>query len=288
MGLIRPNSPDWAYCTDNYPAALDSSDLGATVVPGTDDSDGAAVSLFSSALTHDVEKLLLRFSCTNPPAATDNSMLATILIDPAGGTSWATLIPFLIVNPSIMFLNITDAPARAAVEYEFPLWIPAGASLGVQMRSAGGSVPTGVHVTALAFGGNANPASWWCGQRVSAIAIDPSISTGQSHTPGSNDSFSAWANLGDPLAQPAHAFQWGVNGVFNSATYFVSVYQFEFGVSGNRIGGPFIKGISSAEVGTTMGSGIQWKSLPAGAQLQVRAKCNTGALSLGVGAYAVH
>jgi hypothetical protein len=51
----------------------------------------------------------------------------------------------------------------------------------------------------MAMGGNANPASWWCGQRVSAIGVDAANSRGTSHTPAAGLTVSGAANNGSGL-----------------------------------------------------------------------------------------
>lgn len=214
-------------------------------------------------------------------------MLATVLYDPDGGTNWQTLIPFLIVNPGELGLGTTVAPGVYGVQYDFPIHVPAGSTIGVRARNAHTTVGD-LRCIAIAQGGNANHGAWWRGQRVTAIGVVPASSQGTSHTAGNTNVFSSWTNFGSPLSENAKALQYGINGVFGSGAYFSSIYQFEFGVDGVRIGPPVIKGITSAEVGVTVSTGLIWRNLPAGTQLQVRAKCNTGALALGVAAYAIH
>lgn len=286
-GLLIPKTPDWSFCTDNYPATLSGLTMGASITPGVSDADGAVVDLFGSPISHHTEYLQLKFSYQSPPAAGDNSMLATVLYDPDGGTNWQTLIPFLIVSAGELGLSTTNTPAVYPLQYDFPIAIPAGSTIGIRARCAHTSVGD-LRCIAIAQGGNANPEAWWLGQRVSAIGINAAASQGTSHTPGSTNVFSSWTDFGSPLAESAKAFQFAVSGVFGSATYFASTYLFEFGVAGQRIGPPVIKGITSAEVGCSVSTGLVWKELRAGTQLQVRAKCNTGALNLGVGAYAIH
>ncbi len=286
MGLIQPSGPSWAYCTHNLPSDVDATDLGATCTPGTSNSDGTAVALFSSALAHDVEYLRLGLNVTAGLSA-NNDILLTVLIDPAGGTNWSTLIPDLVSGPLGGVLLSGSSPAGWAGAYDFPLWIPAGASLGVRARTAHTTAQT-IKVAAFALGGNRNPASWWCGQRVTAVGSNPSISAGTSHTPGASGAFSSWADLGSPLTFGCGALQWGVAGEGDSS-YLQASYQFEFGVGAERIGPPLFRHLTSLEAGFWLPTGPVFRTLPAGAQLQVRGTCDGGSpQSLSVAAYAVH
>jgi hypothetical protein len=286
MGLIQPSGPSWAYCTHNLPTDIDVTALGTVCTPGTEDSDGTAVDLFGAALAHDVEYLRLAISATVPGAST-NDILLTVLVDPAGGTTWSVLIPFLIVGALGDVSTSGAAPAAPAGHYDFPIWIPAGATVGVQARTAH-TVAQSLKVAAFAHGGNRNPASWWCGQRVTAIGITEAESTGTQHTADASGSFSTWTDLGSTLTADCGALQFGVNGP-QSGLYQSKNYQFEFGVASVRIGPPIFRSFTTSEAGWFLPTGPIFRQLAAGTQLMVRATCNTTApQGLGVAAWAVH
>lgn len=254
--------------------------MGTAVTAGASNSDGSAVTLLS-ALTHDVEYLVIgagRFSAVNE----DTSTLLDILIDPAGGTSWSSLIDDLLVGESVLMGGATAIPCP--VWYHFPLWIPAGAAVGAMARTARGSTLAG-QVLAFGYGANANPSSWWCGQRVSSIGINAAASMGQDHT-GGNGAFSTWADLGSPLGDACGALQFAVHGANNDTNTSNAAYHFEFGVGGNRIGPTIFRMNSTGEAGWWTPTGPIFHSLPAGAQLQVRAFQHLDVLD--VAAYAVH
>lgn len=286
MGLIQPFGPSWAYCTHNMPTDLDPTAIGATCTSGTEDSDGSAVALLSSALSHDVEYLKLTIE-GSMPASGNNDVLMDLLIDPAGGTSWSELIDSLIVGATGgVGASGSEPSAPASMQYDFPLWIPSGAALGVRARSAHTSAAT-LQVGCFAFGGNKNPASWWAGQRVSSIGINASSSTGTAHTAGNSGAFSSWANLGSTLGADAGAFQFGVNGT-GSGFYSPETYWWEFGVGDIRIGPPIFKTLTSSEVGWQFPGMPIFQSVPAGSQMRVRATCSGFSQALGAAAYAVH
>ena len=286
MGLIKPNGPDWAYCSHNLASTPSETTPGlANVTAGLSNADGSAVTIMS-ALAHDVEYLRLLIACSLTSGAV-NDILMDLLIDPAGGTSWSVLIPSIMCCKGD--LAVGGGSPGSFSGYDFPVWIPAGASLGAQARCAETTLTAPVIKPVLfAYGGNANPASWWCGQRVTAIGINASASTGQAHTPGSSGSFSTWTNLGSTLDTACGALQWGVNGE-GDGTFSTGRNQWEFGVASNRIGAPVLQFTTTSEAATWTPTGPIFKRLVAGTQLQVRAtSAASPAQPIGVAAYAVH
>lgn len=287
MGLILPGGPSWAHYSHNLTNTITGTTFGTQVASGTSSADGSAVTLLS-ALSHDVEYLKLTLG-TSATSATENNALMDILIDPAGGTSWSVLIPSLAVAGLYQIALATSAPSGPSGGYDFPIWIPAGASIGAQARNAGGTLQT-FSVLAMAQGGNANPASWWCGQRVSAIGIDAANSRGTSHAPGATANvFSSWADFGSPLGEACGALQWAVMGELTGSAWTSRQYEFEFGVGGVRFGAPFMRAITGSENGFWIPTGPIFKRLPAGAQLQCRGKASANSsVATSVAAWAVH
>lgn len=288
MGLIQPSGPSWAYCTHNLPSSLTPTSLGASCTAGASHADGTAVEMLP-ALAHDVEYLRLAISVT-ATASDDNNALLDLLIDPAGGDSWAVLIEDLIAGGGAEVSAVSTALGGPGIHYDFPLWIPAGASLGIRARGARSSGSPVIKVAAFAFGGNRNPASWWCGQRVSSINAAPSTSNGGLHTAGSSTAFSSWADLGSPLGAACGALQYATGGqsagAWSNGTG--PQYQFEFGGAGQRIGPPLYRWLGTAENGFWLATGPIFQQLAAGTQLQVRGACIATAAAVGVMAYAVH
>jgi hypothetical protein len=291
MGLIRPNGPSWAYCSHNLPSTPSLTSVGTQVTPGTSNADGTAVTALS-ALAHDVEYLKIWIAGDGSASGLNTDILLNVLVDPAGGTSWSPLIPWLIAGTlSDSTASLSTTPGGAG-HYDFPLWIPAGASIGLQARGAGATT-IGLKVVLLAYGGNANPASWWCGQRVKDIGIVSASSTGTAHLAGASGSYSSWTDLGSALDDACGALQFAVNGE-GDGTMTTGSYQFELGADGERIGAPMFRLISSSENGWWVPTGPIFRKLAAGTQLQIRAKCNgaggagTAPQNVGVAAWTVH
>lgn len=197
MALMVPSGPSFAHYSDNfgnYMAADGINGFGVGVLTGTSNADGADTAVMS-ALAHDCEYLWIAISNTGG-SSEGGASLMDLLVDPAGGTSWGVLITDLLVGSAANLLF--NAASGIPLAYHFPLWLPAGASLGARIRRQG--VARTARIMIMAAGGNKNPASWWCGQKVESIAtFDAANSLGQLHTPGTGVSVSGAANNGSGL-----------------------------------------------------------------------------------------
>lgn len=281
MGLaLKP--PSWSNCTSSWTGSNSSTTPTVVVVTaaGSANTKGTAVSLLT-AIEHDVEYLVIGVS-SGSTNATEVNILADILVDPAGGSTWnsSPLIPNLLGG----FAGNPSTSGECFHWYHFPLWVPSGSSLGAQIQSSVASETLDISVFAL--GGNKNPGSWWCGQYVTAYGPDTATSKGVDHTPGNSGSFSAWANFGSTLSADCGAVQYGIGGSDSSMTQIS--YFWEFGIASTRVGPPqFVVGSTSES---------KWKepSMPifysaaAGTQWQARAKASGTAEAYDIALYAVH
>jgi hypothetical protein len=296
MGLIT-QGPAFARWSENLGtvSADGIANVGVAVTPGTSNADGSAVTLLS-ALAHDCEYLVLAVYGFGESAVCSSSLL-DLLIDPAGGTSWSTHISDLICG----YTSFLDLDAGAALGtplmYHFPIWLKAGTSIGALARTFKQSAFTNTpRVVAFAAGGNKNPASWWCGQKVETVGtFDAANSRGQDHTAGASGAFSSWTSLGSPIGARSGAMQFGCGGEATTASPNPDsgsttgrVYRFEFGAGSNQIGPCMYRGMGGLEVGTHFFPGPVFCDIPSGTQMQVRAACGgTGPEILDVGLYLV-
>lgn len=285
MALIVPSGPQWAYNTSNL-AATPTHLLGTSVTAGASNADGATVTLLP-ALTHDVEYLRIGFNGFIYMNA-DCSALLDILIDPAGGTNWSSLIDDLLVGFTAACAT-SGAPSGPCNWYDFPLWIPAGASIGARARTAAASSVTG-NVAVFARGGNGNPASWWCGQQVRALGVDAAASHGTFITPGTAPSWSAWTNVGSALDLACGAVQFWVQGPGAAAGAYSNKDHWQIGVGGTAIGPAIAKLHTSGEASWSTPTGPIWADLPAGTQLQARGMTDAFVtpVAIDAGIYTVH
>jgi hypothetical protein len=285
MSLIVPQW-GWANCTTNISGTPGNTPGTAVTAGGSANTDGSSVSLIT-ALGHDCEFLVIGAYLFASSTA-NGSALLDILIDPAGGTSWAAAP---VINDLIV--GYGDAVQQALTNsgaprwYYFPLWIKSGASIGARVRCATASVAG--RVIAIAYGGNSQPSSWWCGQSVTEIGINAASSAGTSHTPGNTGAFSTWTNFGSTTPAPCGAVQFAIGGGTNTAVANGLAYQMEFGVSSTRIGPPLYQiGNTGEAFSQVIAPGPIFCDLASGTQLQVRGTCSTTAIAVDVGAWVVH
>lgn len=284
-------APDFAFCSHNMGSTPvgQSINFASAVTAGASNADGSTGAILS-ALTHDVEYLIIGLSGFGAAGGINPSTLLDIMHDPAGGTSWAAdpLIPDLLVGGTLP-VNLASATQGMGTPlwYFFPLWIPSGTSLGGRAQTAHSATVTG-RVVIFAYGGNRNAASWWCGRTVTAFGIDAVNSRGQDHLPGSSGSFSTWANLGSALPLDGGAYQWAAQGE-NDATWSntPSPYFLQFGVNSVQIGPTLVHGVNANETRATFPTGPLFSSFKAGEQLMVRGSGASTAETIDVSAYIV-
>ncbi len=276
MALIHPAGPSFAHWTDNLGTFSSGTTYGTQYEAGLNSGTPADASpaTLLPALSHDCEYLVLGFSGFGEAGA-DTGTLLDILYDPAGGTSWTELISDLLVGMLGATMSFAPASGRLGIPlmYHFPLWLPAGSSIGVRAKTVRATpLSTPSRVVAMAAGSNRNPASWWCGQKVETVGtLNQSTCRGQPITPGSSGSMAgSWTDLGSALSVAGGAAQWACQGQA-SGSQTQSAARVEFGIGGVQIGPALYKGMGISEDGAHWFPGPVFYSFPAGAQLQVRA-----------------
>jgi hypothetical protein len=165
------------------------------------------------------------------------------------------------------------------------LRVPAGATLGARVRTAHTSTIAG-RIGWWAYGGNRNPGTWWCGQSVETIGVDPANSIGTSHTPGNSGVYSSWTNFGSAATHAAKAAQFAIQGVMGN-TASALAYHWEFGIGSTRIGPTYFKALTTSENSIVQPDQPIFANVPAGAQLMARATCSGTAEAQDIAAYLV-
>lgn len=266
MGLILP---PWTFnsVSSNLPSTpASSSPLSSAVTSGTSNADGTAVTLLS-ALAHDVHYLTVGFGEFFNNASLVNA-LADILVDPAGGSSWSSFIDDLVCG----FTRATGFGASNASMnqwYCFPVFVKAGSSLGVRVRSNDTVARTG-DCTIYAYGDPSRPDMWWCGQKVESLGIDAANSKGADVTGGANDVYGSWTTIGTS-GHPYGALQFGVNA--SDASAVARGYYWQIGYGSTKLPGSptFYISSNAAEYKNVVGMfGPIWCDIAASTALQAR------------------
>ncbi len=285
MGLILP-PPSWTNYVTNDTGTI-SATFGTVMTSGSANADGSTVSVIS-ALSFDVHLLVISFNRSNG-AGVNTSGLCDIMIDPAGGTSWATdpLIPDLMAGSMFIPGSAGNVSSMGHCRvYHFPIYVKAGASIGARWRCA--TTTRAASIVIHALGSSVHPCAWWTGSSVSAIGTDAATSQGTSHTAGNSGAYSTWTNIGSTLSRPAGCLTWTVGCWTQTLITGGLIYYFQFGVNSTAIGPPLALAVGSNETVTAAPLGIVPVNLPTGTQLQVRATCSGTAQTMDVAAWATH
>lgn len=278
--MIVIGGPAWQFCADNLtgtPPALGTA-AGVAFTTGGSNADGTAVTILP-AITADVQRVVLAIG-TDGTAGEDNSVLANILVDPAGGTSWTTLAQ-LIAGTAVI-----SPDGLATHVYDFPLFVKAGTSFGISARKNGATGITG-GVAIWVFGRPKNRDVVWCGSGIEALGVVAASSKGTAHTPGASGSYSAFASLGSSTRRYG-AIQLGIQGDGNTLNG--RTYHCQLGLGGVQLPGSptLFVATDTNERGLRTGPGFISCDIPAGSAIQYRATSSGTANNHNVAAFGVY
>lgn len=190
----------WGMRISNTSEQRISNSWGTTVTPEVAPSFGSWATLIAgSSVPADVYEITI-LVLAGFTATTTRNVLMDIGIDPAGGTNFTTVIPYLLCGHAGRY-NV-----GAPIFYRFPLHIPAGASIGAR---AMGTVATEFYVSVTALGKPRNPDAICCGTKVVSFGETTSSATGTTVTAGTT-SDGEWTQLGSSLAVPLWWWQVGI------------------------------------------------------------------------------
>lgn len=184
----------WAPSSNDYRWTLPSSTarpaaaFGTSITPGNNTMGSWASVISSASVTHDIWGFLININSV-AVSATAKDCLVDIGIDPAGGSSYTTIIPTLLASCAAPY-NV----GSGGVWYFFPLWKKSGCTVAARAQVNNATVGTArVFITLL--GDPVHPETTRVGQSVEAIGVDTANSRGTVVTLGTT-SDGAWTSLG--------------------------------------------------------------------------------------------
>lgn len=189
---------------------------GTSITPGNN-TYGSYVQVLTATSdeTYLMRIVLNSFAVTS--AARD--ALVTIGIDPAGGTSYTDLITDLLASCAHTY---TAGP----VVYEFPLRVPAGATIAAKASVNNATVGTG-NVAIELFGRPSRPELVKAGSFVQTFGSTPASSSGTAVTIGTTAE-GAWTQIGSALTVPIWAWEFGIG--LNNATIVGNTIHVDLGL----------------------------------------------------------
>lgn len=259
---------DLKAITDNIGSTITDAGYGTTATSGgSTHTKGTPVSLISGAsVTHDVYGMGINFVGGNA----SNSIrryLADILIDPAGGSSWSTLIANLFVNNASLITG--------GYRYYFPIYLKSGTSIGFQHQCnlASTALRCGVQL----YGQPKRPESIVVGTRVETFGAVTATTSGTAHTPGTS-AFSSYTNIGT-TSRNLWWWQWGGIG-YNESGFVANsiVADVACGDGTNQLIciDSVFQNYTAAEQGgkDAFGLKVPYREIPGGTNVYVRSACS--------------
>lgn len=219
--MIYAPAPEYA------PAILSVADgtrpamaFGASVTPNQNDIANATyASLIAGAsVTREISDVLICVNTANAVGAA-RDCIVTIGIDPAGGSSYTTLISNLVCGPAGSYSGA--ASNGGPVWFRLPVRIPSGSSVGAK-ASVNSSTLTAINVFCELRGSPSHPAR--AGSVVESLGVTTASSSGTSVTPGTS-SDGSYVEIGT-LTRPCCFLAWGVgvnDGTMSNNTFSVDI-----------------------------------------------------------------
>lgn len=223
--LWVPSGADYRWqvsSTTARPAAAYGTTITASASVNTMGSWATVMS--AASVTQEVCAILVNINSVGASGVATDALF-DIGIDPAGGTSFTVLLPYLIGG------GATTYTVGGGVWYYFPIRIPAGSTIGARMQSQTASRTGRVWVTL--FGQPAKPETTRVGASVEAVGVVSASSRGTAITAGTT-SEGSWTSLGS-LTAGAWWFQLGHS--YNGTAQVAAAWHWDVGIgsSGSKV-----------------------------------------------------
>lgn len=189
---------EFNWSADNFGTTYTDAAFGTSITTGAANTKGSAVSAISGAsVTEDCYALSLVFTGGYSSGGI-RTYLVDLLIDPAGGTSWSTLIENVMA----------DSPGFGVggVFYNFPIFIKSGTSIGFQAQcnAATQTLRCGV----ILHGKPTRPDLMKYGHKVTTYGANTTTTSGVAITTGASQTKGSWTSIGT-LSSDHWAWQMG-------------------------------------------------------------------------------
>lgn len=188
----------WGFAKSNFDTVRPSSSLGTSVTPAQNAFGSWAQLLTGANVSQNVRGVLVTFTGTNASTLAKDCVV-DIGVDPAGGTSYTTLLPSLLAS------NCPGVASEPGTSYYFPIAIAAGSSIAARASVNNATVGT-VRVQITVFG--SPTVTTRAGTAVQAVGLTAASSAGTAVTPG-QAAEGSWTTMGT-LSAESWFFQLGV------------------------------------------------------------------------------
>jgi hypothetical protein len=263
---VPVGSQSFGSAVPSWGTTRPATGMGVACTPGTT-GYGSWVQV-ASATAADTFGLLICFN-NGFTSATARNIMANIGIDIAGGSSYAVLAPDLIAGAADAY----TATGRSGngIWYYFPIFIPAGSTIGVQGWASNAST---FYCGVVPYQRAMNPAQFRKGSYIISVG-SYSQPRGVALTPGTL-SDGAWVSLGTTSAR---AWWWQIGYMVNSSdtSWTAGVHHVDLAVGNGSTKDLIIQDlavqVSASECSSNppLSAGVEW-DVPAGSTLYIRSQ----------------
>lgn len=183
-------TPGTAFHAKFSNQSVASANPGTSITPGNNTFPAYAEILSDTVVTEDCYGILININ-SNAVSAAARDTLVNIGADPAGGTSFSTIIADLM-GSCAGAMN-----AGGGMMYYFPLYIKNGTALAAQASVNNATVGT-LRVWVTLFAKPQRPDLLKVGSYVTAVGAVEASSRGTTVTPGASGAEGSYASLGTP------------------------------------------------------------------------------------------
>lgn len=195
------------YINDTAP----SQNPGTLITPGQNTFPTYAEILAGASVLDDCYEVLVNIN-SNSVSTANRDTLVNIGVDPAGGTSWTTLIPNLLASCAGSWAQ--SGNGGFGVTYRFPLFVKAGSSIAAQ-ASINNATVGNLRVLIGLSAKPSRPDMMRYGTYIEAIGAVTASSRGTLVTAGLNGSDGTYTSLG---TTSKHLWGWQVGFGTDDAT----------------------------------------------------------------------
>lgn len=287
MGLMVPR---WGfqYCWESYDDYIPDDIPSQLITLGNSNAMSGVTQISTGALLADIQYLVITIAVGNSTGVATANMM-DVMYDPAGGTSWTTLIPSLLCGYGTLPIGGSTV---TIFRYQVPIWVPSGSTIGVRAQTERTSGTHSITVGMWGFGEPSRPDMWWCGTKVDALGVNTSTSRGTSVTPGESNVFGTAVSF--TATNPYGALLWGVPGAADTSTDAKAYLLRMKTSSGATVGWPgmtqIVRTFDATEAGVVDNQfGPNWVEMVGNETIYVDAACNTTVPeTLNLGLYGVY
>lgn len=270
MALHPIGLSGYSFTYDNW-GTNPSATPGTSVTPGASNVEGTYTQVASSAnIAQDCYWMFIQISGGGTSTAAKNQLL-DIGVDPAGGTSYTTVISNLVCGQTPAY-----TAAAGGKSWMFPIFIKSGSSVAVRVQGSNATAGT-VRACVKFWGQPTRPEAVPVGNIFQTFGTITN-SNGTSFTPG-NAADGSWVDLG---ATSSELWWWQVgyqidNGTVTAEYTYIDI---AYGDGSNKhiisrtMHGGTTGEITAFLLNSNLNFCSAYRPVPSGANIYIRGRCN--------------